>query len=290
MDLEELTGLLPPFLFTRAFYSSPFAAWLLLFFLLPVLLTQTFNRLRSAPLLLAHPQLGWLWVTRSRSDQTVAESLVVLLCLWLIPASLLALNLLAHARPPLQPPAVDGRRKEQLQPGLPPPRSQLLSDSTRASSVSVWWPSAAAAAAGREEAAWQALALLALLFFLLFLLRNLATTLAAGAPDTLHSLAHVHCLTRLTRHPPSFLLCLCARVHLQEVACLPPRAAVVVVGLRLSGAAALSASPPPAHPCPLSLTASGCCAAAGGPPTRPPPGSRDCPARSFITATISNST
>ena len=183
LELEDAASLLPPlpaYLFTPAFYRSPFAVWLCTLFAYPVLLTQSFNRLRSPAFLSPHPQLGWVVVARSRWDQSVAESLIVLLVLWLLPALLIALNAQAQRSPSLQPPPSGEDRREgaQRRRTAPPAVPLSLSSSTCStpSSVSVWWPSEAAAAEGRLEAQWRCLALLALLFLLFFTLRQLATT------------------------------------------------------------------------------------------------------------------
>ena len=130
----------------------------------PLLLTQSFNRLRSASLLSLHAQLGWVWIARNRWDQCIAESLVVAALVMAMAAAIIALNAHVLRSGPFLP--LDDRSWRAVLAEEDSERA-AMSDEERKER--------------RHEAAWQCLTLLAALLLLLTALRYMATVSAAQA-------------------------------------------------------------------------------------------------------------
>ena len=161
LGLSDLVQI-PPFLLSRGVLSSPALYFALSFVAFPLVLTQSFNRIRSPSLLSWHPQLGWVWIARSRWDQSVVESFAVFCVIMLMAYAVIALNVQVLEKGPYLTVSAESwreeeereRRRESMTPPLPPDK----------------------AAEDRDDRHFRCVCLLALLLVLSWVLRWMATT------------------------------------------------------------------------------------------------------------------
>ena len=185
LGLADLVSV-PPFIFSRAFLSSPTLYFALSFVFFPLVLTQSFNRIRSTSLLSYHSQLGWVWIARSRWDQSIAESWAVLFLIMAMAAAVIALNVQVLERGPYLTVSAESwreeeereRRREAAAPPLPPDK----------------------AAEDRDDRQFRCVFLLALLLVLAWVLRYMAN-MSAPPHSPPSQPIHIHSTLRARALP-----------------------------------------------------------------------------------------